>query len=236
MCSTTYLPFGQRQQSTQVSLRGVRKIENDLYCIEALFSPMGSMPLIPLQVVRGNLYWGLQFFTLLTCLFQAWNIFQIRISVTLGIPGRQWNSQWQPWRCPGFIEILRYIGQKNQAYVCGRYHLWISIWWYLGSSGIWHWHIGTLTIPTEVGGTMPIYGCRSGLSSFPGWPLISQPSVDAATVRYYSASHPAAGEHDNDPWPAKTAPKNACRNTDGLQRQVSQVLFLRCCGAGLATN
>lgn len=117
MCSTTYLPFGQRQQSTQVSLRGVRKIENDLYCIEALFSPMGSMPLIPLQVVRGNLYWGLQFFTLLTCPFQAWNIFQIRISVTLGIPGRQWNSQWQPWRCPGFIEILRYIGQKNQVYL-----------------------------------------------------------------------------------------------------------------------
>ena len=40
---------------------------------------------------------------------------------------------------------------------------------------------------------------------FPGGPLIS-PWVDDLTpaiARYYSASHPAAGEHDNDPWLAE---------------------------------
>lgn len=166
-------------------------------------------------------------------------------------PGISFKSESQsPWASQvvngilsgnpdGVLVLLKFfdtLGRKTRCiWKISSLNIYLMISW-LGSSGIWHWHIGTLTIPTEVGGTMPIYGCRSGLSSFPGWPFISQPSVDAATVRYYSASHPAAGEHDNDPWPAKTAPKNACRNTDGLQRQVSQVLFLRCCGAGLATN
>lgn len=54
MCTTAYIPFGQRQQSTQVSLTGVKKDNEGCYLINVTYSPMGSMPMIPLQILRGN--------------------------------------------------------------------------------------------------------------------------------------------------------------------------------------
>ena len=47
-CSTTYLPFGQRQQSSQITLSKVELIKGKWYQMEVKFSPVGSMPLIPL--------------------------------------------------------------------------------------------------------------------------------------------------------------------------------------------
>ena len=54
-CSTTYLPFGQRQQSAQISLSQVAAIGGKWHRIEAKFSPVGSMPSIPLQIVKSSI-------------------------------------------------------------------------------------------------------------------------------------------------------------------------------------
>ena len=53
-CSTTYLPFGQRQQSTQISLSKVNLIKDRWYQIEVNYSPVGSMPFIPLQIAKSS--------------------------------------------------------------------------------------------------------------------------------------------------------------------------------------
>ena len=53
-CSTTYLPFGQRQQSSQIALRKVKLIKGKWYQMEVNYSPVGSMPLIPLQVAKSS--------------------------------------------------------------------------------------------------------------------------------------------------------------------------------------
>ena len=53
-CTTTYLPFGQRQQSSQVSLSNVKIVKGKWYQMEVNYSPVGSMPLIPLQVAKSS--------------------------------------------------------------------------------------------------------------------------------------------------------------------------------------
>ena len=53
-CSTTYLPFGQRQQSSQVVLGQVKPMHNNWYCMNVYYSPVGSMPLFPLQIARSK--------------------------------------------------------------------------------------------------------------------------------------------------------------------------------------
>ena len=53
-CSTTYLPFGQRQQSSQVSLSQVKLLKGKWYQMEVHYSPVGSMPLIPLQIMKSS--------------------------------------------------------------------------------------------------------------------------------------------------------------------------------------
>ena len=53
-CSTTYLPFGQRQQSSQVSLNQVKLLQGKWYQMEVNYSPVGSMPLIPLQITMSS--------------------------------------------------------------------------------------------------------------------------------------------------------------------------------------
>ena len=53
-CTTTYLPFGQRQQSSQVSLGNVKAIKGKWYEMVVTYSPVGSMPLIPLQIAKGS--------------------------------------------------------------------------------------------------------------------------------------------------------------------------------------
>ena len=53
-CSTTYLPFGQRQQSSQISLSKVNLIKDRWYQIEVNYSPVGSMPFIPLQIAKSS--------------------------------------------------------------------------------------------------------------------------------------------------------------------------------------
>ena len=52
-CSTTYLPFGQRQQSTQVSISQVTSLGGSLCRMIVNYSPIGSFPSIPLQMGRG---------------------------------------------------------------------------------------------------------------------------------------------------------------------------------------
>ena len=54
-CSTTYLPFGQRQQSTQFVLSQVTAIGSNWYRIEVRYAPIGSMPFIPLQIARSSI-------------------------------------------------------------------------------------------------------------------------------------------------------------------------------------
>ena len=53
-CSTTYLPFGQRQQSSQISLSKVNLVKDRWYQIEVNYSPVGSMPFIPLQIAKSS--------------------------------------------------------------------------------------------------------------------------------------------------------------------------------------
>ena len=53
-CTTTYLPFGQRQQSSQVSIGSVKYIANRWYEMSVTYSPIGSMPLIPLQISKSS--------------------------------------------------------------------------------------------------------------------------------------------------------------------------------------
>ena len=53
-CTTTYLPFGQRQQSSQVSLGNIKAIRGKWYEMEVTYSPVGSMPLIPLQIAKSS--------------------------------------------------------------------------------------------------------------------------------------------------------------------------------------
>ena len=53
-CTTTYLPFGQRQQSSQVSLSKIEVIKGKWYQMEVTYSPVGSMPLIPLQIAKSS--------------------------------------------------------------------------------------------------------------------------------------------------------------------------------------
>ena len=53
-CTTTYLPFGQRQQSSQVSIGNVKYIANRWYEMSVTYSPVGSMPLIPLQIAKSS--------------------------------------------------------------------------------------------------------------------------------------------------------------------------------------
>ena len=53
-CSTTYLPFGQRQQSSQVVLGQVKPMHNNWYRMNVYYSPVGSMPLFPLQIARSK--------------------------------------------------------------------------------------------------------------------------------------------------------------------------------------
>ena len=53
-CATTYLPFGQRQQSSQVSIGNVKYIANRWYEMSVTYSPVGSMPLIPLQIAKSS--------------------------------------------------------------------------------------------------------------------------------------------------------------------------------------
>ena len=53
-CSTTYLPFGQRQQSSQITLSKVELIKGKWYQMEVNYSPVGSMPLIPLQIAKSS--------------------------------------------------------------------------------------------------------------------------------------------------------------------------------------
>ena len=54
-CSTTYLPFGQRQQSTQFVLSQVTAIGSNWYRIEVRYTPIGSMPFIPLQIAKSSI-------------------------------------------------------------------------------------------------------------------------------------------------------------------------------------
>ena len=54
-CSTTYLPFGQRQQSTQFVLSQVNAIGSNWYRIEVNYAPIGSMPFIPLQIAKSSI-------------------------------------------------------------------------------------------------------------------------------------------------------------------------------------
>jgi len=53
-CTTTYLPFGQRQQSSQVSIGNIKSTKNKWYEMSVTYSPVGSMPLIPLQIAKGS--------------------------------------------------------------------------------------------------------------------------------------------------------------------------------------
>ena len=53
-CSTTDLPFGQRQQSSQITLSKVELIKGKWYQMEVNYSPVGSMPLIPLQIAKSS--------------------------------------------------------------------------------------------------------------------------------------------------------------------------------------
>ena len=53
-CTTTYLPFGQRQQSSQVSIGNVKYIANKWYEMSVTYSPVGSVPLIPLQIAKSS--------------------------------------------------------------------------------------------------------------------------------------------------------------------------------------
>ena len=53
-CTTTYLPFGQRLQSSQVSLSKIEVIKGKWYQMEVTYSPVGSMPLIPLQIAKSS--------------------------------------------------------------------------------------------------------------------------------------------------------------------------------------
>ena len=53
-CSTTYLPFGQRQQSTQVSLGQITPLGGKCHRIAVQYTPIGSMPNIPLQIVKSS--------------------------------------------------------------------------------------------------------------------------------------------------------------------------------------
>ena len=53
--STTYLPFGQRQQSTQIVLSQVNAIGSNWYRIEGKYAPIGSMPFIPLQIAKSSI-------------------------------------------------------------------------------------------------------------------------------------------------------------------------------------
>ena len=55
-CSTTtYLPFGQRQQSTQVMLSKIKHVKANAYQMEVKYAPIGSMPLLPLQVLMSSI-------------------------------------------------------------------------------------------------------------------------------------------------------------------------------------
>ena len=54
-CSTTYLPFGQRQQSTQFVLSQVTATGSNWYRIEVKYSPIGSLPFLPLQIAKSSI-------------------------------------------------------------------------------------------------------------------------------------------------------------------------------------
>ena len=54
-CSTTYLPFGQRQQSTQVSICQVTPLGGSLCRMVVNYSPIGSFPRIPLQISKSSI-------------------------------------------------------------------------------------------------------------------------------------------------------------------------------------
>ena len=54
-CSTTYLPFGQRQQSTQVSIGQVTPLGGSLCRMTLSYSPIGSFPSIPLQIAKSSI-------------------------------------------------------------------------------------------------------------------------------------------------------------------------------------
>ena len=54
-CSTTYLPFGQRQQSTQISICQVTPIGGSLCRMVVNYSPIGSFPSIPLQISKSSI-------------------------------------------------------------------------------------------------------------------------------------------------------------------------------------
>ena len=54
-CSTTYLPFGQRQQSTQISLGQITHLGGKCHRIVVKYSPIGSMPNIPLQIAKSSI-------------------------------------------------------------------------------------------------------------------------------------------------------------------------------------
>ena len=54
-CSTTYLPFGQRQQSTQVSISQVTPLGGSLCRLTLSYSPIGSFPNIPLQITKSSI-------------------------------------------------------------------------------------------------------------------------------------------------------------------------------------
>ena len=53
-CSTTFLPFGQRQQSSQVTLSQVKLPKAKWLQMDVHYSPIGSMPLIPLQIMMSS--------------------------------------------------------------------------------------------------------------------------------------------------------------------------------------
>ena len=54
-CSTTYLPFGQRQQSTQVSLSQITQLGGSFHRLVVNYSPIGSFPNIPLQIAKSSI-------------------------------------------------------------------------------------------------------------------------------------------------------------------------------------
>ena len=54
-CSTTYLPFGQRQQSTQVSIGQITPLGGSFHRIVVNYSPIGSFPNIPLQIAKSSI-------------------------------------------------------------------------------------------------------------------------------------------------------------------------------------
>ena len=54
-CSTTYLPFGQRQQSTQISICQVTPLGGSLCRMVVNYSPIGSFPSIPLQISKSSI-------------------------------------------------------------------------------------------------------------------------------------------------------------------------------------